>query len=210
MARNIPDWKCNILKTFTFLGKPYEYSSHEYNETYRNERTIEVPIIWEYVKEYKGKNILEIGNVLSHYFPVDHDIVDKDEVADRVINQDIVDYKPDKKYDLIVSISTMEHIGHFENPGSWVQPQKVLVALQNLKNLLAPNGKIIITFGMGYNYLLDAHIKLGNIKFDKMACMRRISKDNEWEETEFDKIKNDVYGQPFNGSNNVIIGFINK
>ena len=208
MARNIPNGKRIILKTFMFLGKSYEYSSHEYNETWKNERTIEVPIIWEYVKEYKGKNILEVGNVLSHYFTVDHDVVDKDEVANRVINQDVVDYKPDKKYDLIVSISTMEHIGHFENPGSWVQPQKILVALQNLKNLLSPYGQIIITFGMGYNYLLDAHVKLGNIKFSKMACMRRISKDNEWEETEFGKIKNDEYGKPFNGSNNLVVGFL--
>ena len=52
---------------FEFLGNLYKYSTHEYNETWKNERTVEVPIIWEYVKEYKGKNILEVGNVLSHY-----------------------------------------------------------------------------------------------------------------------------------------------
>lgn len=213
MARRISNWKRKFLnKTFTFLGKILEYSTSEYNLTYSNERTIEVPIIWDYVQEYKKleKNILEIGNVLSHYYVVNHDIVDKDENAPGVINQDVIDYKTDKKYDLIVSISTMEHVGHFEVPDSWVQPQKILVALQNLESLLAPGGQIIITFGMGYNYLLDAHVKLGNIKFDKMVCMKRISQSNEWKEVDFNEIKNDEYSKPFNASNNVVVGFLKK
>jgi len=78
-----------------------------------------------------------------------------------------------------------------------------------MRSLLNPNRMFIFTFGMGYNHLLDAHIKLGNIKFDKMVCMKRISKENEWKEVSFDEIKDDIYGQPFNASNNVVVGFLN-
>jgi hypothetical protein len=67
------------------------------------------------VKRYKERNILEIGNVLSHYFPVNHDIVDKYEKADGVINQDVVHFYSPKKYDLIVSVSTLEHVGWDED-----------------------------------------------------------------------------------------------
>ena len=81
-----------------------------------NERSIEVPIVMEIVNQNKGKRILEIGNVLSNYYKVSHDIVDKYEKAPNVINQDVVDFKTNEKYDLIVSISTLEHVGWDEEP----------------------------------------------------------------------------------------------
>jgi len=63
------------------------------------------------VRKYRGKNILEIGNVLSRHIKLEHDILDKYETAKGVINEDIVDFKSEKKYDLIISISTLEHVG---------------------------------------------------------------------------------------------------
>lgn len=67
--------------------------------------------------------MLEVGNVLSHYFPIHHDIVDKYEVCPGVINQDIADFLPQEKYDLILSISTVEHVGWDEQPQ---EPTKLL------------------------------------------------------------------------------------
>lgn len=96
------------------------------------------------MKKYKGRKILEVGNVLSHYFPVNHDIVDKYEKADGVINQDVIDFYPSKRYDLIISISTLEHVGWDENLRDHKilrDPMKVLHAIENLKRLLAPEGK---------------------------------------------------------------------
>jgi len=95
-----------------------------------NERAVEIPIIWHIVRENKGKRILEAGNVLSHYFRVDHDIVDKYERAEDVINEDVVNFQPSKKYDLIVSISTLGHVGWDENPK---EPSKILKAIEHLK-----------------------------------------------------------------------------
>ena len=54
---------------------------------------------------------------MLHYFPADHEIVDKYEKGDGIVNEDIVNFRPGKKYDLIVSISTLEHI-------SWNEEKK--------------------------------------------------------------------------------------
>jgi archaellum biogenesis ATPase FlaH len=135
-----------------------------------------VPIILEVVKQYAGKNILEVGNVLAHYFPVDHDILDKYEKVNDVINHDVVDFNPYKKYDLIVSISTLEHAGWDENPR---EPHKILRAIDNLKNLLASNGKIVATIHIGYNLELERLLRNKEI-FTKMYCLKRTSAYNKW------------------------------
>lgn len=110
-------------RTFLFQGETYRYFYHKYNKTWKNERAVDIPIIWEIVKKSQKKRILEVGNVLSHYFPANHDIVDKYELAKGVINQDIVDFTACHKYDLIVSISTLEHVGYDEKRK---EPGKIL------------------------------------------------------------------------------------
>jgi hypothetical protein len=112
---------------FAFNGQNFSYFYHWYNKTWRNERAVEVPIIWNIVKKYKRKRILEVGNVLSHYYPIRHEILDKYEKAPGVINLDVVDFKPAKKYDLIISISTLEHVGWDEKPK---EPKKVYKLLR--------------------------------------------------------------------------------
>lgn len=93
-----------------------------------------------------------MGNVLSNYFSVNHDIVDKYEKSYGVINHDIVDFNPDKKYDLIVSILTLEHVGWDEIPK---EPTKILSAIKNMIALLEPEGKIVVTLPLGYNPEMD-------------------------------------------------------
>src|SRR6202034_3735504 len=107
----------------------YYYFYHRYNYTWKNERTIEIPIIWDIIRKNPNKEILEVGNVLSHYYQVHHTILDKYEKGDNVINEDVIDFNPKKKYDLIVSISTLEHVGWDEEPR---QPLKILTAVTNL------------------------------------------------------------------------------
>ena len=153
-------------RTFIFQRKTYNYFYHPYNTTARNERAIEVPIIWNVIKKYDGKNILEVGNVLSHYFHFSHDTIDKYEESKDVINQDIVNFHPHKKYDLIVSISTLEHVGWDENPKD---PNKILRAIKNLKSCLAKKGKIIITLPLGYNPKMDRLLKERKIKFKRLS-----------------------------------------
>jgi cyclopropane fatty-acyl-phospholipid synthase-like methyltransferase len=158
----------------------------------------------DFVKNCRG-DILEVGNVLSHYFAVTHDIVDKYEKAAGVINQDVVDINLPKKYDLIVSISTLEHVGWDETSR---EPGKINRAIKKLKKLLNPNGKIVVTMPIGYSLDLDKSLKTGKVKFDKMYCLKRISKDNKWVETDWESIRNSKYDDPFPFANGLVIGLI--
>ena len=195
------------LLIFKFNGKTYNYFANEYNNTWRNERAVEIPIIWEIVKRNFNKNILEVGNVLSNYFTVNHDIVDKYEKVNAVINKDIVDFDNNKRYDLIISISTLEHVGWDERPRN---PSKILRAIDNLKKIIVPKGKIVITLPIGQNYYLDDLIMKKKIDFSNMFYLKRISKGNKWKQVNRGKIKNLKYGSPFKAANGIIIGIIEE
>lgn len=127
-------------KSFSFNGKNYHYFVHPHNFTWRNERAIEVPVGRKLLENYKTQEILEVGNVLNHYFPVSHDVLDKYEIAPGVINEDVVSYKPAKKYDLILSLSTLEHVGWDEIPQ---EKNKILKAVAHLKTLLKKKWNLI-------------------------------------------------------------------
>ncbi len=192
-------------RTFKFNNKKYNYFYHNNWKTWNNERSVEIPIIWEIVKKYKGKSILEVGNVLMNFFVFDRDIVDKYEIAPGVLNEDIVEYNPNKKYDLIITISTLEHVGWDEIPK---EPQKILKALDNLRKLLKKDGKIIITVPIGWNSYLDNLIKEDKIPFTKSFFLKRVSKNNRWKEVTKEKIRNVIYPYPIRSAYGIVIGII--
>ena len=194
-------------RTFIFRMKKYLYFYHYYNLTMLCERCVEIPIIWEIVKQHQGKTILEVGNVLSHYFPIKHEVVDKYETAAGVINTDVVVFKPKEKYNLIVSISTLEHIGWDETPRD---PQKVLIAIKKLKSFLAPGGQIVVTIPLGYNPYFDQIIYGDGFGFCSKYFFQRQSSDNVWQEVTLNNLEGVKYGSPFPGANGLFIGFYNK
>jgi len=200
-------------KRFTVQDRSYKYFYHKFNKTWQNERAVEIPIVLNIINKHKG-SILEIGNVLSHYFSFQHDVVDKYEKGEGVINEDVSDLQLQNKYDLIVSISTIEHVGWDENPTNKKEklnaPEKNLRAIENLKKHMNPKGMLIMTSPLGFNPNLDHLLKSGRLKFNKTLCMKRVSRDNRWVETEWKDIENSIYGQPFPYANGLIIGIINS
>lgn len=196
-----------LPRTFTFQGSTYNYFFHRYNTTWKHERTVEIPIIWNIVKKYQKKKILEVGNVLSHYFTINHDILDKYEKADNVINEDVTIFDTYKRYDLIVSISTLEHVGWDENPR---EPGKILHAIKNLKNLLVPGGKMIVTLPLGYNLEMDRFLRENKMEFNKRYYLKRISEDNKWTEVNWNDVLNVKYNYPFFNANGLVVGIIEK
>jgi hypothetical protein len=160
----------------------------------------------EMVRKYHGRNILEVGNVLSNFFRFEHDIVDKYETARGVINEDVVDFESDKKYDLIVSISTLEHVGWDENPRD---DMKIPRAIENLKTLIkSRGGTILITLPLGYNRALDRILKEGIIQFTKQYHLIRVSKGNVWKEASWEEVQDAKYNTPFPFANGLLIGII--
>ena len=188
-------------REFSFAGRRHRYFVHPYNQTWRNERAVEVPIVWAEVQAHPGAGLLEVGNVLGHYFPVRHDRVDKYERAQGIRNVDIVDFHGGP-YDLILSISTLEHVGYDEDTE---EPDKPIRAIQHLRTLLSPGGKMVATLPMGYNPSLDQALREGRVPCARSGCLRRISADNRWEEVPFEQVAEARLHHPFRGINGLVV-----
>ncbi len=192
-------------KCFQFRGKIYRYFHHPF--TLMVERTVEIPIVLEFFKKYSHKDVLEVGNVLYHYFPIQHDVVDKYEKSPNVINEDIVTYDPPKRYDFVGAISTLEHVGWDEQPR---EKDKFLKAMTNLKRLLKDSGLLVATMPLGYNPFLDQLIQEQQTGFSEVYFLKRISRNNQWEEATLDEAKNARFGSPYPCANAIAIGLYRK
>lgn len=210
-------WYHLVLRSrrrYTLAGRPYRYFYHKHNRTWLNERSVEVPIVWDVVRRHPAGSVLEVGNVLSHYFPVSHDIVDKYERAPGVLNIDVVDLSSDKRYRLIVTISTLEHVGWDENPVSKervdLSDDKIIRAIGNLQRHLTDDGEILITVPLGHNPILDSQIEGGWIPLESQMFMVRVSKDNRWEQADRSRCRGARYGHPFTMANAIAILRVRK
>ena len=120
---------------FSLAGREHAYEIHPF--ILDNERAIEVGLARDFLAGRSGR-ILEIGNVLGNFMAFPHDVVDKYEKAPGVINEDIVTFQPREKYQAIVTLSTLEHVGWDETPRT---PEKIVLAIEHIKSLLADGGK---------------------------------------------------------------------
>ena len=193
-----------VRPAFELGGRRYDYFWHDYNMTWRNERCVEVSLARALLAESAGARVLEVGNVLSHYIPVAHDIVDKYEQAPGVLNADVVDFLPERRYELIVSISTLEHVGWDEMPR---EPGKALRAVAHLKErCLAPGGRMLVTFPVGHNPELDQAFAAGRLAFAESRCMRRAGRFAHWREASWAEVRDAAYGHPYPFANALVIG----
>jgi SAM-dependent methyltransferase len=192
-------------RAFFLDGERYEYFLHAYNLTWSNERAVEVPVVWRLVQSLSGGRVLEVGNVLAHYYPVRHDVVDKFERAPGVINADAADFDTPRRYDLIVSISTLEHVGFDEEPR---EPDKPLRALANLRRLLAPGGLLCATLPVGYNPHVDALLAEGALGRTRLLALRRVSDDNLWMEATWEGVKDCGYADRWPGAGGIVFLFV--
>lgn len=200
--------KFRSSETFQFQGKDYHYVFQRYCTTWKNERCVVLPIAWDILSEYqkRGKKILEVGNVTSYTYPIVHDVIDKYENTKRIMREDVVEFKTSKQYDLIFSIVTMQHIGYNESPRD---PKKVLRAMQNLKNILAHNGKIVILHGMGENKEMDELIKNGLLGFERQYYLMKVS-GYKWKEAGWEDVKDLPYDYWTPSARGIVVGIYEK
>lgn len=185
-------------RRFTFQGERLPYFLHRYNNTYRNERAVEVAVArWFLTREDNGR-LLEVGNVLSHYGLTGHTVVDKYEPGEGVINADVVDYKPDELFDTVVTLSTLEHVGWDEEPR---EPEKVFAAFDAVRAFLAPGGRLLVTIPIGYNATLDDGLRGGRLTFDEEIWLLRTTRTNDWRECDREEALAAKYGHPFPAAN---------
>lgn len=189
------------LQTFDFAGQTYSYVTSTANRTWDNERAVELPIVGDAVAKATG-DVLEVGNVLRNYFPISHRVVDKYEKGRGVENLDVTEIEG--SYDLIVSVSTLEHVGFSEGLGA----EKAVEAVRHLRGCLAPGGRLLFTVPVGYNRALDAAIGEGIPSLDA-RFLRRLDCENRWSEaSSWDHVSGLAYGRPFPAANAIVVGQI--
>ena len=167
---------------------------------------MELPVAWSRVRRVDPASTLEVGNVLSKYFRVRHAVVDKYEQTPGVINEDIVDFDPGRRYELIVSVSTLEHVGWDEDEPR--DPDKVLRAIDRLRELLTPSGELLFTVPHGWHTDLDAYLADGRIPLAGCWCLKRTSAEGRWVEVDYAELEDVAYDFPFRYANGVTVGVV--
>jgi hypothetical protein len=191
-------------EAFELGGRRLLYARHHYNRAWRNERSVELALAFEFLAHARGR-VLEVGNVLAHYGCSGHDVLDKYEESPGVVNADIVDFVPDKPYDAILSISTLEHVGWDERPR---EPDKPLRAYRNLRAMLAPEGTMLVTCPLGQNPHLDAMIQAGELDFPVRHYLLRTNAHNDWQEAGLAEVAGARYGSPYRNANALFVGIV--
>ena len=190
-------------RAFSFHGRELELFYHRYNMTWVSERCVEVPVARFYLEQQKGGRILEVGNVLSHYRAIQHEVLDKFEKGRGVINEDIVAFAPGHQYDFILSISTIEHIG-FDDDSAGDSATKILAALASCRRLLKPSGRLVITVPLGYNPQLDALIREGTLGATRQSFLKKIAR-LEWTPVDQAAALECRYKAPFPYANAILV-----
>jgi hypothetical protein len=170
---------------FSFQGGRYPYLFHPHKWTWLTERAVEVPVVQAIVDRSAGQRVLEVGNVLSHYRRQSHLVVDKYERAPGVLNRDVLDLGDLGRFDLIVAISTIEHVGWDEEPRD---PGKAQLAIARLQAMLAPGGRLVVTLPVGYNASLDAALRDRSVTPARLNALRRQPDGPRWREAPSEEV----------------------
>jgi SAM-dependent methyltransferase len=158
------------------------------------------------VQAHAGQRILEVGNCLAHFHAHDHDVLDKYERAPGVRNEDVVDFRPEAPYDLVLSVSTLEHVGWDEEPR---EPGKVRRAIEHLRGFLAPGGTLWFTVPLGYNPEVDRLVRERDLPLTDLRFLRRTSgATNRWREVGYEAARDAEYGRPYRAANAVAVGTV--
>jgi hypothetical protein len=189
--------------SFQYKGQTLQYFFHRYNMTWASERCVEVPIGRWWVSQKPAESTLEVGNVLSHYAPVHHQILDKFERGPGVINEDILNFRPPNRFQLIISISTFEHIG-FDDEAEGSSAEKILSAIEACRRLLAPGGILVISIPINYNPELDQLIASGKLRSQSQTFLIRTA-FTKWRESDGATALQTRYKHPFPYANGIMV-----
>ena len=199
-----------IIPMLTARSIEYRGASHplvyaRHNVTWANERCVELALARALMAGVPPERLLEVGHVTPHYFQGGHLVVDKYEPGS--LQVDIVDFTPTERFDLILSISTFEHIA-FDEPGTSPAPEavaaKVGAALNRCRNLLAPGGLLAITVPLGYNPALDAMIADGELGWDRATWFKRFPR-RRWLQVPRSEAVRCRYGSPYPFANAILL-----
>lgn len=164
---------------WTVGGQEYPYLV----PTEGHERDIEMPWGRRLLARARGRT-LEVGNCTQRIWPdlPRRDIVCQyDELGgtQTVHREDICYFDRGVRYNLIVSLSTFEHVGNEYGP---YIDSKAIEAVTHCMRLLAPRGRLAFTIPCGFHGALERWVVDHRDDWRSLALMVRVSDDNEWVE----------------------------
>jgi hypothetical protein len=191
-------------RRFVLDGESYIYHVARGNRTWDNERAVELPVMWRELRRHGGgAGVLEVGNVLGHYYDTGHPVLDKYEQHGRVTwNEDVVAFRPPFAPELVLSVSTLEHVGFSESPRD---PAKFRQAIDALAGWLAPGGRLVFTVPIGYNPAVGEYLDSPDARRLAVRCLRRVTLDNLWVQADYEEVRDTRYNRPFPCANAIAI-----
>jgi SAM-dependent methyltransferase len=188
-------------RRFDLDGRSYAYYVAEGNRTWDNERAVEIPVCWSAVRSHRDPStVIEVGNVLGHYFDTEHRVLDLHERDAHVTwNADVLEFRPPFAPQLVVSISTLEHVGH---P---LRPELFRRAVEAIIDWLAPSGRLLFTVPLGYSPAVVEYLERPSPEIRSTLFMRRLTLDNLWEQASFAAVRDCRYDRPFGAANAIAI-----
>lgn len=145
-------------ETFPWRGERLRYLVHPYNTTALNERAVEVPIARRWLADRCAGGV-EVGNVLGHYQPTTHRVVDRYEPGDSVEPLDVFDLTGPVPW--VLAVSTLEHVRW--DPPEPPDPAGAIAACAHLRGLVAPGGSMLATIPLGQHPYLDGAVLSGGL-----------------------------------------------
>ena len=158
------------------------------------ERVVELRLGLDHIASQDPSAVLEVGNVLATYTAVKHTVLDLNEHHPHVTNEDAATFDWPQRFDRIVCLSTLEHVGKDE---AEEDPAKAERALLNLRRHLSPEGRLLVTMPVGYHPLLDERLCEDRLGACRAHFLRRTSRWGSWQEIPPTQIRGARYGDPF-------------
>jgi hypothetical protein len=191
-------------RRFVLDGESHAYHVASGTRTWDNERAVELPVMWSELRRHGGgEGVLEVGNVLGHYFETSHPVLDKYEREEHVTwNEDVVAFRPPFAPELVLSISTLEHVGHSESPPDSTKFRRSIDAIVGW---LAPGGRLVFTVPLGYNPAVREYLDGAHAARASLRCLRRTTLDNLWVQADYAEVRDVRYNRPFPCANAIAI-----
>jgi hypothetical protein len=165
---------------------------------WRTERCVEIGLGRRAVQNHRAEEVLEVGNVLPLAGTTGQTVVDKYEHGAGVLNVDIVDFDPGRTYELVVSLSTLEHVGWDEIPQD---PGKAASALDVIDRL---GSKLLVTIPVGVHPRLESAFLDG--PFDDVVLLVKTGRRARWEPRPLAERSTIRYGEPYACGNGILVG----
>jgi hypothetical protein len=160
-----------------YNGKEYPYLDHWHSRAWENDKAILGPIGLKFIGGYPGAEVLEIGNVLSHYYGSNHLVLDRYErnKYNNVLKANFTGFYWNTPFKRILSIDEVAKLCEYS-----LDPVAALGSMfSKVKRLLTPDGTALVTIPTNYSYIITDAITNNKVPYDDLDVMAKYGA-NKW------------------------------